>query len=112
MGKGFLFGDKKAFDDWYKRFDIESIKIFSALDALTVNLLSCMPKSLLLKFLGILLWITWRMMLFLAEVLKALQKPDLLPFEGWGDCFVGCTRPKAYSSIRWKEVKEIERKEW
>ena len=35
--KAFRSGDKKAFDDWYKRFDIESIKIFSALDALTVQ---------------------------------------------------------------------------
>ena len=115
--KAFRSGDKKAFDDWYKRFDIESIKIFSALDALTVKF----AKPYALKKL-------------IAEISRhpavdyvendavfgggpealQIQKPDLFTFrEGWGDCFAGCIHGRKLTlQLDGKEVKEIERKEW
>ena len=115
--KAFRSGDKKAFDDWYKSFEIESIKIFSALDALTVKF----AKPYALKKL-------------IAEISKhpavdyvendavfgggpevlEIQSPDLFIFrEGWGDCFAGCIHGRKLTlQLDGKKVKEIERKEW
>ncbi len=115
--KAFRSGDKKAFDDWYKNFEIESIKIFSALDALTVQF----AKPYALKKL-------------IAEISKhpavdyvendavfgggpevlEIQSPDLFIFrEGWGDCFAGCIHGRKLTlQLDGKKVKEIERKEW
>lgn len=115
--KTFRSGDKKAFDDWYKRFDIESIKIFSALDALTIKF----AKPYALKKL-------------IAEISKhpavdyvendavfgggpealQMQKPGLFTFrEGWGDCFAGCIHGRKLTlQLDGTKVKEIEREEW
>ena len=113
--KAFRSGDKKAFDDWYKRFDIESIKIFSALDALTVKFANPYAlKNLIAEISRHPAVITWRMMLFWRspEALQ-IQKPDLFTFrEGWGDC-TGCIHGRKLTlQLDGKEVKEIERKEW
>ena len=115
--KDFRAGNRETFEVWYKRFEIESLEIFSALDALTIKF----AKPYALNKLK-------------AEISKhpdveyvennivfgggpdsiQMQKPGLYVFEqGWGDCMAGCIHGRRITvQVYDNKAVEIENKHW
>ena len=115
--KAFRAGNTKTFEAWYKRFEIDSVEIFSALDALTIKF----AKPYALKQLK-------------EEISKhpdveyvennavfgggpdsiQMKGPGIFVFqEGWGDCMAGCIHGRRITlQINGKKVEEIENRQW
>ncbi len=115
--KAFRAGNTKTFEAWYKRFEIDSVEIFSALDALTIKFAKPYALKQLKEEISkhpAVEYVENNAVFGGGPVALQMQKPGLFIFrEGWGDCFAGCIHGRKLTlQLDGKKVKEIERKEW